>query len=199
MAGLGLGPGIRAGLFGGSFNPAHAGHVAVSDAARRACRLDRVVWLVSPGNPLKNPADYLPLAERLARARAMTAGRAWLHVTAIETLFGTTYTADTLARLTALSRAQLVWIMGADSLATFDKWHDWRGIAERMPILTVSRPGQTLPALTGRAARAIWRSKVPELQTLISSPPPAWSYIHTVHDPRSATAIRALDGPLVRA
>lgn len=186
---LGLGPGLRVGVFGGSFNPAHGGHLAVSDAARRAARLDRVVWLVSPGNPLKAQGGYLPLADRVARAEALTRGRPWLRVGAIETALGTRYTADTLARLSALSRARLVWIMGADSLADLHLWRDWRGIAGRVPMLVVSRPGRALAALRGPAARRLADARVTPA-ALADARPPAWAYLHAVHDPTSATAIR---------
>ena len=186
---------MRAGLFGGSFNPAHEGHLAVAEAARSACGLARVVWLVSPGNPLKDRAGYLPLEERVARAEALTRGRPWLRVSAIEAALGTRYTADTLAALRTLTRARLVWIMGADSLAGFHLWRDWRAIAAALPILAVSRPGQTLPALTGRAARTLAGHRLPDPARLPDAAPPAWTYLHAVHDPVSATAIRAAAGP----
>ena len=187
---LGLRPGLRVGLFGGSFNPAHSGHLAVSDAARRQARLDRVVWLVSPQSPLKRAGDYLPRAARIVRARRLTAGRPWLAVTDIEAALGTRYTADTLARLEALSRARLVWIMGADSLAGFHRWRDWRGLARRVPMLVVSRPGGTMGALKGEAARTLASRRLTHPAVLAAAAPPAWCYLHTVHDPASATAIR---------
>ena len=186
---LGLAPGSAVGVFGGSFNPAHSGHLAVSDAARRA-GLSRVAWLVSPGNPLKARDGYLPLAERIARAEALTAGRPWLRVSGIEATMNTRYTADTLARLSAVSRARLVWIMGADSLAGLHRWHDWRMIASAVPMLVVSRPGQAMAALKGPAARALADARVaPEV--VAHAAPPAWAYLHAVHDPASATALRA--------
>ena len=188
---VGLEPGLRVGLFGGSFNPAHEGHVAVADAARSACALDRVVWLVSPGSPLKAADGYLPLDERAGRAEAVTAGRAWLTVSTVEAALGTRYTADTLARLVALSRARLVWIMGADSLASFHRWRDWSGIAARVPVLVVSRPGQAMAALASPAARALWRYRLRDPLALPGHVAPAWAYVHTVHEPVSATAVRA--------
>ena len=152
--------------------------------------MDRVVWLVSPQSPLKQAGDYLPLAERVARARRLTAGRAWLTVTDIEAALGTRYTADTLARLESLSRARLVWIMGADSLAGFHRWRDWRGLASRTPMLVVSRPGEAMGALKGEAARTLASRRLADPTALPTAAPPAWCYLHTVHDPASATAIR---------
>lgn len=189
-----LSAGGRVGLFGGSFNPAHSGHLGVADVARRACRLDRVVWLVNPASPLKQAGDYLPLAERLDRARALTAGRPWLTVSDAEARLGTRYTADTIAALRERAPAtRMVWIMGADSLASFHRWRDWRGIAASVPMLVVSRPGEGRAALTSLAARTFAESRVPasEAHRLPDASPPAWAYLPALHDPASATAIRA--------
>ncbi|WP_036766967.1 nicotinate-nucleotide adenylyltransferase [Parvularcula oceani] len=187
-------PGQRVGLFGGSFNPAHGGHLAVAEAARAACRLDRVVWLVSPGNPLKSAKEYLGYGERLARAKALTKGRPWIEVSAAEARLGTRYTADTLTALKKRGpNANFVWIMGADSLAGFSRWRDWRLIAQMMPILVVSRPGATMKALKGRAGLRLSRFRLPPAlaPTLPKRRPPAWIFLPAVHDPASATAIRA--------
>jgi nicotinate-nucleotide adenylyltransferase len=130
------------GLLGGSFNPAHAGHRAVSLAAVRALGLDEMWWLVSPGNPLKAGAsDMAPLAARLASARAM-ARRAPIRPTAIEARLGTRYTVDTIARLIRLyPDRRFIWLMGSDNLAQFHRWRQWRRIARMVPIAVIARPG----------------------------------------------------------
>jgi nicotinate-nucleotide adenylyltransferase len=164
------------------------------EVGRRACRLDHVLMLVSPGNPLKEEAGYLPLGERLLRARLAARGRAWISVSDAEARLGTRFTADTLAALKLRAGGRrLVWIMGADSLASFHRWRDWRRIAHAVPILVVSRPGEGPAALASPAARALWRSKVPAARasSLPRMAPPAWCYLPTLHDPSSATAIRA--------
>ena len=179
---------------GGSFNPPHDGHLAAAALARRACRLDRVALLVTPGSPLKAAGGYAPLGERVAATRALTRGRAWLTVSDAEARLGTHYTADTLAALIARGRgARLVWIMGADSLASFHLWRDWRGIAARVPILVVSRPGANAAALTSPAARALWRSRLPasDAGRLAGLSPPAWCFLPTLSHPASSTALRA--------
>ena len=132
----------RIGLLGGSFNPAHGGHRAISLAALRALGLDEVWWLVSPGNPLKDTArDMAPLAIRLASARAM-ARHAPIRASDIESRLGTRYTVDTLKALARrYPNKRFIWLMGADNLAQFDQWKDWRGIARAMPIAVVARPG----------------------------------------------------------
>src|SRR5690606_23858692 len=139
-------PGLRIGLFGGSFDPPHAGHRAVSVEALKRLRLDQVWWLVSPQNPLKPHAPD-GLAARIATARSLAADPR-IRVTGIEVALGTTYTADTLRQLRArLPGVKLVWMMGADNLATFHRWRDWRGIAASVPMAIFNRPGLALRAL----------------------------------------------------
>ena len=148
--------GQRVGLLGGSFNPAHQGHIEITEAARRQLRLDQCWWLVSPGNPLKDPSIYGALDDRCALASAMAQGRPWLRVTAIEDRLGTRYTIDTLKALTTrFASTRFVWLMGADNLASFHQWRDWRGIAAAMPICVVSRPGYAQAALASPAARVL--------------------------------------------
>lgn len=131
----------RIGLLGGSFNPAHSGHRAISLHALRALELDEIWWLVSPGNPLKPEAGMAPFEARMVSARAM-ARHAPIRVTGIERRLGTRYTADTLAKLTGLyPRHRFIWLMGADNLAQFHQWRDWRGIARDVPIAVIARPG----------------------------------------------------------
>lgn len=182
------------GLLGGSFNPAHRGHLEVTDAARHLLGLQRCWWLVSPQNPLKSTRETAPLDERLARAEKQAAGRPWLSVTGIERQLGTQYTADTLTALTArFPRNRFVWIMGADNLAGFHRWSRWRQIAETMPIAVVSRPGAQMAALTSPAARvyAERRLRPEEARALPFVEPPAWVYLPVVHNPLSSTALRA--------
>src|SRR5690349_2842566 len=142
----------RIGLLGGSFNPAHRAHRRISLAALRQLGLDEVWWLVSPGNPLKPAAGMAPLTARFASAVRM-ARRALIRVTAIERELGTRYTADTLRALTRrYPRREFMWIMGADNLAQFDQWKDWRGIARTLPIAVFARPGYDARAAASPAA-----------------------------------------------
>jgi nicotinate-nucleotide adenylyltransferase len=143
---------MRVGLFGGSFDPPHAGHRAVSLEAIERLRLDAVWWLVSPQNPLKPhaPAD---LTRRIEAARAL-ADHPRIKVTGIEAALGTTYTADTIRRLKArLPGVRLVWMMGADNLASFHRWRDWKRIASDVPIAVFNRPGSSSPPRMSRCPR----------------------------------------------
>ena len=194
----GAAPGARVGLFGGSFDPAHEGHLAVAAAARAACRLDRVIWLVTPRSPLKPDQAYASLADRLAGARRAARGRPWLGVSGAEAALGTRFTADTLR---AVRRRRpdlrLVWIMGADSLASFHRWRDWRGIAASAPMLVVSRPGHGRGALRSRAARTLAGARLPPgaASSLPCRAAPAWIYLPGVSVPVSSTAIRSRERP----
>lgn len=186
----------RIGLLGGSFNPAHRGHRAISLAAIRALGLDELWWMVSPGNPLKDGArDMAPLAARLASAQRM-ARRAPIRATAIEARLGTRYTIDTIRRIQALfPHADFVWLMGADNLAGFHRWRRWRDLARAIPIAVIARPGYDGAALAGPAMGWLRRSRRP---SAAASHWTEWSLPALVllrfrPDPTSATRLRAAD------
>ncbi len=185
-------PGLRIGLYGGSFNPAHAGHLHVSQLALRRLALDRVWWLVSPGNPLKDRTILAPLAERVAGAAAI-ARDPRVAVTAFESAIGARFTRDSLAWLRRHRPFPLfVWIMGADSLASFHRWQGWREIVRSMPIAVIDRPGFTLGAAASPAARAMARHRIDERDAarLAGMAPPAWVFLHGPRSDLSSTALR---------
>jgi nicotinate-nucleotide adenylyltransferase len=185
----------RIGLLGGSFNPAHRGHRKLSLHAIRALALDEVWWLVSPGNPLKPEAGMAPYPARLASARQM-ARHAPIRVSDAEARLRTRYTADTLARLPNLyPNNRFIWLMGADNLAQFHRWRDWRGIARQVPIAVIARPGygaraHASPAMSWlrRAVRPAGQAKKWTRWRL-----PALVLLRFRPDPTSATRIRAAD------
>ena len=183
---------IPTGLLGGSFNPAHGGHRAISRNAINALGLDELWWLVSPGNPLKPKAGMAPLPARLASAQRM-ARRAPIRATAIEAELGTRYTVDTLKKLVRRYPArQFIWIMGADNLVQLPQWRDWREIARLMPIAVVARPGYNDRAHARRAMGWLRRFVRPADQKSHWTDwrPPALVFLRFSPDVRSATAIR---------
>ena len=185
----------RVGLLGGSFNPAHGGHRRVSLFTRDALGLDEVWWLVSPGNPLKPKKGMAPLTARLAAAKEQ-ARRAPIVPTAIEHEFGTRYTIDTLGALKRrYPKNDFVWLMGSDNLAQFHLWRDWRGIARRMPIAVIARPGYDAQALASPAMAWLRRYRVPagSFATRGRWSAPALVLLRFDPDRRSATAIRRAD------
>jgi len=148
--------GLCVGLLGGSFDPAHQGHLYVSEVALRRLALDYVWWLVSPQNPLK--AAAAPLAGRLAGARALVGGRPRLIVSDLETTLGTRYTVDTLKALQRrFPEVRFVWLMGSDNLGQFHRWRRWEQIARLVPVAVVLRPGSVLAPLSAKAARRLGR------------------------------------------
>jgi nicotinate-nucleotide adenylyltransferase len=188
--------GLRIGLLGGSFNPPHAAHRAISLFAMKRLGLDRVWWLVTPGNPLKDTGELHPLPDRIAAARRM-AHHPRIDVSGLEAVIRTRYTIDTLAWLTRrLPLVRFVWIMGADNLRQFHRWENWRGIAALMPIAVVDRGGVGPASLAGTAAQALSRCRIPEnmapLLPLLR--PPAWTYLHGMKSPLSSTALRKQAG-----
>jgi nicotinate-nucleotide adenylyltransferase len=190
MQPAGAGARMKIGLLGGSFNPAHAGHLHVSREALKRLALDEIWWLVSPGNPLKAKKDMAPLAKRLASARAMAAGERRIRVTDIERNLGTVYTVDTLRALKKrFPKAQFVWLMGADNLAQFSRWKRWREIARLIPIAVFDRSPFSHHALRGKAALALALGRTLP-KTLLRRALPAWAYILMRRHAASSTAIR---------
>ncbi len=186
---------IPTGLLGGSFNPAHRGHRAISLSAIDALALDELWWLVSPGNVLKPAKGMAPLPARLASAQAM-ARRAPIRATAIEVELGTRYTIDTLKKLVRrYPNRRFIWIMGADNLVQLPRWRDWRGIARLMPIAVVARPGYDDRAQARRAMGWLRRFVRPAAQKSHWTDwrPPALVFLRFSPDVRSATAVRQAD------
>jgi len=183
---------MRVGLFGGSFNPAHEGHAHVAETARRRLRLDRVIWLVSPQNPLKSRHETADLAERMAGARRLARGPGMI-VTDLETRLGSAYTIDTVRALQArFPGVKFVWIMGADSLAGFHRWRGWTQIMREVPVAVVSRPWIALKSRFAPAARRFARFRISSSQaaTLPGSKPPAWVFLRGPLNFQSSTHLR---------
>ncbi|MET0722124.1 MAG: nicotinate-nucleotide adenylyltransferase [Tardiphaga sp.] len=188
--------GMRIGLLGGSFNPPHAAHRAISLFAMKRLQLDRVWWLVSPGNPLKDSSNLHDLAERAAAATAM-ADHPRIDVTCLEAAIGTRYTVDTISYLRRrCARAHFVWIMGADNLAQFHKWENWQRIAAEVPLAVIDRSQQGFRGLAGTAAQALARYRIPERDagSLADLKPPAWTFLTGLKLSLSSTRLRNLDG-----
>lgn len=190
--GLGLIPGMTVGLFGGSFNPAHDGHAHLAETALQRLDLDRVVWLVSPQNPLKDTSQTAPLAERLASARMWAPGPRMI-VSDFETRAGTRWTIDTLRALKARHPGvRFVWLMGSDNLESFHRWRGWTDIMRMMPVAVIARPGSLLESRAAPAARrfAGHRVAATEARLLARMQAPAWTYLTAPLNPSSSTALR---------
>lgn len=184
--------GMTIGLLGGSFDPAHEGHAHITREALRRFGLDRVWWLISPGNPLK-PRGPAPMADRIARAREVM-HHPRVVITDLEARLGTRYTAQTLRKLMArYPGVRFVWLMGADNLAQLHRWQDWDWIMQNVPIGVLARPGSGTRARRGRAAREYAADRVSEraAERLGHLPPPAWVLADVPMRKQSSSAIRA--------
>ena len=185
--------GMQVGLFGGSFNPPHAGHVLVADIALRRLALDQLWWMVTPGNPLKSKRELAPLDERVRLSEEITPDPR-IKVTAFEAAHHVRYTADTLALVrTRNPGVDFVWIMGADSLRDFHRWERWREIMMTFPIAVVDRPGATLSLLSSIVAKTFDYARIDEADAtrLARMKAPAWTFIHGPRSTLSSTALRS--------
>jgi nicotinate-nucleotide adenylyltransferase len=183
---------MRVGLFGGSFNPAHDGHAHVAETALSRLQLDKVIWLVSPQNPLKSRHEMASLDDRMASARAMAKGPA-MEVSDFESRAGTAWTVDTLRALKArYPGVHFVWLMGSDNLASFHRWRGWTDIMRMMPVAVVARPGSMLESRAAPAARRFAGHRVSseEARVLSEMQAPAWTYLTAPLNLSSSTVLR---------
>jgi nicotinate-nucleotide adenylyltransferase len=188
--------GMRVGLLGGSFNPPHAAHRAISLFALKRLKLDRVWWLLTPGNPLKDNGGLHDLSERADAARKV-ADDPRIDISCLEAVIGVRYTVDTIIHLRRrVCGVHFVWIMGADNLAQFHRWKDWRRIASEVPIAVIDRPPQSFRALAAPAAQALVRYRLPENQAarLAEQHTPAWVFLTGMKLNLSSTGLRNSDG-----
>lgn len=188
--------GMVVGLFGGSFNPPHEGHVLVADTAIQRLGLDQLWWMVTPGNPLKDHNNLAPLSDRIAMSEEI-ARNPRIKVTAFEKALGQSYTARTLEIVQARNRdIRFVWIMGADNLKSFHRWQNWQKIARTFPIAVIDRPGSTLAYLSSRMAKTFDYARIDEddARRLPFHRAPAWTFIHGPRSSMSSTALRAAGG-----
>ncbi len=185
--------GLRVGIMGGTFNPPHEGHALVARTVLKRLALDQLWWVVTPGNPLKSANPVPPLGQRMTAAAAF-AGHPRMRVTGFEAGLGSAFTVDTLAFLRLRHRGvRFVWIMGADGLASFHRWRDWRKIAALMPFAVVDRPGYRLRAMASPAAKALGKSFLREdhAAALGRRDGAKWTFLTTRLSPASSTEIRA--------
>jgi nicotinate-nucleotide adenylyltransferase len=183
---------LRVGLLGGSFNPAHEGHLHIARQAMRHLRLDQLWLMVSPGNPLKPANGMAPFSQRLASAQKIADGRRII-ATDIEQRLGTRYTRDTMRMLTQRFPAQeFIWLMGADNLLQLPRWGNWLWIMHAMPMLVLPRPGATRPALAGQAALRFRKHRLPARAGLClpMAAAPRWILLPVKENSASATALR---------
>ncbi|MEG9883310.1 MAG: nicotinate (nicotinamide) nucleotide adenylyltransferase [Hyphomicrobiales bacterium] len=186
-------PGMRIGLFGGSFDPVHDGHMAVAHEACKRLDLHRVWWLVSPRNPIKSHDPAGSFDERLEVIRSALAYEPRFVATDLERRLASANTAQTLRRMAPLlRRAHFVWIMGADSFSTLDRWVRWQDIPKRLPLVVFDRPRDTLAALRSKAAGRLAPYRIPtrNLAASVTHPPPIWGFSPMRRHPASSTALR---------
>ncbi len=193
--------GLRIGVLGGSFNPAHEGHLHITKLALDRLKLHQVWWMVSPQNPLKTAHDMAPFADRVASAERLASGHSRIAVTDIEVRLNTRYTSDTLrSLLTTFPRSQFIWLMGADNLKQIPEWEKWTSIFQMVPIAVFDRATYSYQALASKAAYRFRHCRVQarNAATIFNRRPPAWVYFHTPLHPASSTELRERANRAVR-
>lgn len=188
-------PGLKIGLLGGSFNPAHEGHLHVSEVALKKLGLDYVWWLVSPQNPLKSQTGMAPLAQRLAFAAERYEHHPRIVVMDVESTLHTRFTIDTIRKLKRrFPQVRFIWLMGTDNLASFHRWRRWQEIAKNLPLAAVMRPGSTLAPLHAKVALRFAKDRHIAPKSIARAKPPALFVVDGPRSTASATAIRARSG-----
>lgn len=184
--------GLQIGLLGGSFNPAHEGHLHVSEVALKRLGLDCVWWLVSPQNPLKPSRGMAGFCDRLTTARAVARNHPRVRVSDLEKRMATRYTIDTVTGLQRrFPQLRFVWLMGSDNLMTFHRWRNWQELMRRIPIAVVMRPGTSLAPLRAKAALRFAGARCRSEKMLARTNPPAFAILDARRTPANATELRA--------
>lgn len=131
---------MRIGLFGGSFNPPHQGHIHASEIALKYLGLDAIWWLVTPGNPLKPKAGLPAIETRMEMCRNLTQNPRII-ISDIERELGTIRTYDTVTALQkSFPQTDFVWVSGTDIAYEFPKWYKSAELMEMLPFAFVGRP-----------------------------------------------------------
>jgi nicotinate-nucleotide adenylyltransferase len=186
-------PSMRIGLMGGSFNPPHQGHLHISLIALQRLQLDKLWWIVTPGNPLKRGSELAPFGERM-RLACELAQHPKIEVAGFEASRPSAYAIDTIGfLLRRYADVHFVWVMGGDNLAQFHRWRNWPAIFAALPILVLDRPGARHKALASPAAQRFAKMRLPETcaAKLARCHPPAWIYSTLPLCALSSTAIRS--------
>ena len=184
---------MKIGLLGGSFNPAHAGHLHISLQAIKHLQLDKIWWLVSPQNPLKSSADMAEYGQRIASAKKQITNYSNISICEIEQENNLQYSADTIELLIKqYPQNKFIWLMGSDNLAQFNKWHKWRYIMHNIAICVMDRSPHSHGALRSPAALGYAKYRISQDRSaqLADATLPAWSYLFIPRHRQSATNLR---------
>lgn len=179
------------GLLGGSFNPAHEGHLHITLHSLHKLGFDEVWWLVSPQNPLKSAAELASYERRVRSAQAVVAGHSRVRVLDIEARFGLRYTYETLAFLQKRFRGtRFVWMMGADNLAQFHRWQRWDRILAELPVVVFDRTPYSHTSLRSKTMVRGYRFMLKNIAIGKKWPVPCLVFEHLKRNPLSSTALR---------
>lgn len=182
------------GLLGGSFNPAHEGHLWISEKALRASGVDRIWWLVARQNPLKDAADMASFSERVNFAKRLVAHKPYIDVIDWEAKCASPFTIDVIKQLKKSHKTtKFIWIMGEDNLNQFHLWKRWADFLKEVPILIVSRGDDHRRLLASRFVNR-FRHRQVSAKVLLCQRNPCWAVLRVRVNPLSSNAIRRSKG-----
>jgi len=144
---------IKIGILGGSFDPAHKGHVAISKEALKKFNLESVIWAITNQNPLKKKSKN-NLKKRIDGCKKIIGFNKLIKVKFFENVINSNKTADLINHLAKNNKYDLFFLMGADNLINFHKWYKWRQILKKSNIIVFDRHGYKKKSLNSKTYRS---------------------------------------------
>lgn len=182
-------------LLGGAFNPPHEGHVYISEKTNQLFDIETLWWLVSYQHPQKSPLQLADFETRVAACKALTNDIPYITVQTIEKDYNTSYTVDTLEKLTLdYPNTHFIWMMGEDNFIHLHSWHRWESLLNYVSIMVFRRqntPQHTHHAMTSCPAYHNFKDmEFKDFKSLSQSTHHGWLYVNIPAHPASSSAIR---------
>ena len=130
----------KIGILGGSFDPAHKGHLAISKEAAKRLKLDQVIWAITKRNPLKKKSTT-SLSERIKSCKKIIKKNDYIKVKFYEKIIRSNKTINLINYFYKNKKNEIYFLMGADNLINFHKWHKWKKISQKCNIIVFDRQG----------------------------------------------------------
>jgi len=144
----------RVGILGGSFDPAHKGHLAISKEAKKRFKLKKITWAITKKNPFKKESDT-SILNRIKQCKKIIGKLSYIKVKFYEDLIKSNKTVDLINYLSRNKKNEIHFLMGADNLINFHKWHKWKTISKKSKIIVFDRHGYKKKSLNSLSFRRL--------------------------------------------